>query len=100
MCRFEKQAEMRTTARRRERFEKILLEFVRALGPELVLPPDLLARIREQVPDVTLEELDAAITSSLRQSRHKGAELEAAMLRERDAMGDMKERFEQIERKR
>jgi hypothetical protein len=92
---------MRATARRRERFEKILLEFVRALGPELVLPPHVLARIREQVPDVTLEEVGAAITWSLRQSRHKGVELEAAMLRERDAMGDnVIELNERIERER
>jgi predicted RNase H-like nuclease len=91
---------MRATARRRERFEKILLAYVRALGPKLVLPPDVLARIREQVPDVSFEELGAAIKWSLQQSKHKGAALEAALRTEREASNviQLNERIEQIER--
>jgi hypothetical protein len=82
---------MRTTARRRERFESILLAYIRALNgrwPWHTNLAEVLQAISNTVPGVTAIELREAVRWSLRQSRHKGAELEAAMLRERDVMGD------------
>jgi|SRR5215472_9601397 len=66
-------------ATRRERFENIVHAFVIATNGQ---PPrdlgKLLAAIRDHVPDVTLEELRAAIRWSLRESNRRGRALERA----------------------
>ena len=94
---------MDAKVRRSERFQQIVMCYVRALNgrwPEQCNLGDVLQAISEVVPDVTATELREAVSWSLRESRREGARIEAAMLRERRAMSDNIIKFEEMSRRR
>jgi len=69
-------------ANRSERYGRIVLAYVRALGgrlPASVSMSDLLPRICVEVPDTTAEEIRAAVRWSLQRSKRREAAIERAM---------------------
>jgi len=69
---------MRATARRCERFERIVHAFVLATGGRLpvVSAFDLLQTVREAVPDTSMQEIAAAIRWAICKSKRLEAKLE------------------------
>ena len=66
---------------RHKRFERIVLAYVRALGPELASANvgNLLPAVFAAVPDTNVQEIAAAIRWAIAQSNRAGARFERRM---------------------